>query len=184
LLFFASIPAFDLKFFGRLFLWCFWKSSISLNTMRQASFGLRIKSLFLHFSAYSYCHFLFALRFSRSSSCLASLNLFVFSSEGHLRQFLKALFLFPIRSIRRFSDSENQSGLFLVSLSASSVAVSTTYSSYLLSKSFVERRFVSSGLRSSRKLLILILKFSNSLFLRMVLSNFFWRVCTGVLSFF
>ena len=114
--FFASIPAFDLKFFGRLFLWCFWKPSISLNTMRQASFGLRIKSLFLHFSAYSYCHFLFALRFSRSSSCLASLNLFVFSSEGHLRQFLKALFLFPIRSIRRF-------GLFLVSLSASSVAV-------------------------------------------------------------
>ena len=121
--FFASIPAFDLKFFGRLFPWCFWKPSISLNTMRQASFGLRIKSLFLHFSAYSYCHFLFALRFSRSSSCLASLNLFVFSSEGHLRQFLKALFLFPIRSIRRFSDSENQSGLFLVSLSASSVAV-------------------------------------------------------------
>jgi hypothetical protein len=137
-------------------------------------------SPFLHFSAYLYCHFLFALRFSRSSSCLASLNLFVFSSEGHLRQFLKALFLFPIRSIRRFSDSENQSGLFLVSLSASLVAVSTTYSSNLLSKSFVERRFMSSGLRSSRKLLILFLKFSNSLFLRMVLSIFFleglyWR---------
>ena len=56
--------------------------------------------------------FSLALRFSRSSCCLASLSLFQFSSEGRLRRSLKAIFLFSISSSRRSWDSVNQSGLF------------------------------------------------------------------------
>ena len=108
----------------------------------------------------------------------------MFSSEGLLRHFLKALFLIPISSIRRSSDSVNQSGLFFISLSASSVAVSTTDSSNLLSRSFVDRRLRSSGVRLLRKSLILFLKLFISFFLRIALSIFFGGSLSALHSFF
>ena len=92
---------------------------------------------------------------------------------GFSQRFLKASFLFSIRSIRRHSASENQSGLFRISLATSSVAFSTTCSSNLIIRSLDDRRFTSSGESSSKKSLIFFWKFESSLFLRMELSIFF-----------
>ena len=144
-------------------------------------FWVENKVFFLHFSAYSCSHCLFALRFSRSKMCLASFSICVFASEGCVKHLLKALFLFSIRSIRRHSASENQSGLFRISLAASSVAFSITYSSNLYSRSFDDRRLISSGERWLKNSLFFPGFLRALFFCRMELS-IFWMGLVGVMS--
>jgi hypothetical protein len=147
------------------------KPSIKLKTIFHASLGLKQKSLFLHLFAYSSCHCLLALLFSRRSVCLACFKACKFSGDGCFMCSLKAWFLASIHFINISSASVNQSGRCLTSAGATSSAADLMCSSKSsISSEGVEKML--SSFRLSKNSSTFFWKFFTSLLRRILLSIF------------